>query len=97
MNYGCALLIVTVVLVDRHLCSDRVPPRSKRLVGRLAAFAVLAPFLWPTFLPLRGFVNLAALVLQLAIGVYVAFYPLVRSSKPEPLASHLPPTEPKSF
>jgi len=72
--YLYVLLIVTVVLTVRHLRSDRASSRSKRLAGGLTTFAILAPFLWPAFLPLRGFVPWGALVLQFAISGYIAFH-----------------------
>jgi hypothetical protein len=77
MPYGYVLLVATVVLAVRHVRSTYASSRSKRLVGGLAAFSILAPYLWPGFLPLVGWVVLACPFLQLAIGFYIIFHQAV--------------------
>jgi hypothetical protein len=74
MPYGYVLLVATVILAVRHVRSTYASGRSKGLVGSLAAFAILAPYLWPGFL-----VVLASPVLQLALGFYVVFHQAVWS------------------
>jgi len=81
MPYGLLILIATVVLVVRHVRATFASSRSKYLVGGLAAFTVLAPYLWPRFLPLAGWVALISMWLQLAICFYVIFHQVVHDDE----------------
>jgi hypothetical protein len=74
MPYEYVLVVVTVVLVVRHLRSDYASGRSKRLVGVSAAVCLLAPRVWPAFLPSLAPVALASLVLQFLVCFYIVFY-----------------------
>jgi hypothetical protein len=77
MPYGYLILIATGVLAVRHIRSTCASSRSKYLVGGLAAFTVLAPYLWPRFLPLAGWVSMVSMYLQLAICFYIIFHQAV--------------------
>jgi hypothetical protein len=77
MPYGYLILVATVVLAIRHVRSTYASSRSKCLVAGLAAFSVLAPYLWPTFLPLAGWVISVSMFLPWAICVYVIFHQAV--------------------
>jgi hypothetical protein len=74
MFYHYAILLAAGALVVRHLGSASASTRSKHIVGSLTAFSLLAPYLWPRFLPLAGLVALATTWLPLALGVYVVFH-----------------------
>ena len=82
MPYGYLILIATAVLAFRHVRSTYATPRSKRLVVGVAAFSALAPYLWPRFFPLAGWVDLVSMFLQGAICVYVIFYQTVYDDEP---------------
>jgi len=77
MPYGILILVATAVLALRHVRSTYASIRSKCLVGGVAAFSVLAPYLWPRFFPLAGWVGLVSMFLQVAICFYVVFYQAV--------------------
>lgn len=81
MPYGVILLVVTVVLAVRHVRSIGPSLRSKRFVGGVAAFAVLAPYLWPLFLPLAGVIVILCLFLQLALSLYLVFHHIWREAE----------------
>jgi hypothetical protein len=70
--YGYVLLVGTIVLAIRHIRSGYASNLSKRLVGGLAAVSVLALYMGP------GFLALVALVLQLAVCLYVIFQQAAR-------------------
>ena len=82
MPYGYLILIATAVLAFRHFRSTYASGRSKYLVGGLAAFSVLAPYLWPRFFPLAGWVDLVSMFLQGAICLYVIFCQTVYDDEP---------------
>jgi hypothetical protein len=77
MPYHYVVLVATVVLALRHARSSHASRRSKGLVGGLAAFAVLAPGLWPSFLPGAALVLLACPLLQWATCIYVILHQTV--------------------
>lgn len=77
MPYGYLILVATAVLAVRHVRSTYASIRSKRLVGGLAAFSILAPYLWLRFLPLVGLVVFLCMWLPMAICVYVIFHQAV--------------------
>lgn len=79
MPYGYVLLVATVVLALRHVRSTCASSRSKGVVGGLAAFTVLGPYLWPGFVPGGWLVSLACFALQLPLGFYVVFHQAVWS------------------
>ena len=74
MPYDYALLAATVVLAVRHVRSTYASDRSKRLVGGLATVSLLAPYTWPSFLPLVALVLLVSSCLQFAVCFYLIFY-----------------------
>jgi hypothetical protein len=74
MPYQYVVLIATVVLALRHVRSADASRRSKGLVGGLAAFAVLAPGLWPSFFPGTALVLLVCPLLQWATCFYVILH-----------------------
>jgi hypothetical protein len=74
MLYGYVVLVVTAVLAVRHARAPYASRRSKRMVGGLAAASVLAPYLWPSFLPSGAWVPLASLSLQFGVCFYVLFH-----------------------
>jgi hypothetical protein len=77
MPYGYILLAVTVVLAVRHVRSTYASSRSKCIVAGLAAASLLAPYFWPSFLPLAAVVPLGSMVLQLAVCFYIIFHQTV--------------------
>jgi hypothetical protein len=77
--YLYVILILTIVLAIRHVRSTYASTRSKRLVGGLAAFSVLAPSLWPSFLPLFWLIYQIAVALRWVICFYVIFHQVVWS------------------
>jgi hypothetical protein len=83
MPYGYLLLIATVVLAVRHVRAAYASSRSQYLVGSVAAVSVLAPYLWPRFLPLAALVPLVSLCLQFAVCFYVIFYQVAWGSGDE--------------
>jgi hypothetical protein len=82
MFYHYAILFAVAVLVVRHIRSASASTRSKRIVGGLAAFSLLAPYLWPSFLPLAGQVGPATMWLPVALGVYVVFHEKIHDEAP---------------
>jgi hypothetical protein len=80
MPYGIIFLVATVVLAVRYVRSSGPSDRSKHLVGSLAAFAVLAPYLWPRFLPLAGVVALMCLFLQFSLSLCLVLHQMWRES-----------------
>ena len=97
MTYLYAVYVIpqfaVAVLAVRHVRSDFASPPSKRFVGGLTAFAVLAPHLWPAFLPLRNFVVWTALPLQFVVSFYIAFYQIIWSPRAAPPAPRDIPRE----
>jgi hypothetical protein len=90
MLLGPLLVVVTVVLALRHVCCTYASDRSKCLVGGLVAASVLAPYLWPSFLPSVILFILASPFLQIAIGVYVIFHQTIWCPEEErPKASRM--------
>jgi hypothetical protein len=66
--------VLTANLAARYVCSYDPSPRSRCAVGGLAAFAVLAPYHWPTFLPFAGAVAILCLFLQFALSLYLVLH-----------------------
>lgn len=81
--YSYVILLLTIVLTLRHVRSTYASARSKRLVGGLAAFSVLAPSLWPSFLHLFWLVDRVAVALRWGICFYVIFHQVVWSPEDE--------------
>jgi len=75
MPYGAVATAFLVVFVIRHVRSTYASNRSKCLVGGLAAFTILAPYLWPRSFPLVGsYVGMLSFPLQVVIAVYLTFH-----------------------
>ena len=74
MPYWILLPVLTAGLTARHVCAYDPSPRSKCAVAGVAAFAVSAPYLWPTFLPFAGAVAMLCLFLQFALSLYLVLY-----------------------
>jgi len=100
MPYGYVVLSATVLLAVRHVRSNDASRRSKYIVVTLAAASVLAPYLWPSSLPLAGLVTLGCMLLQFALCFYVLFHQVIwppdeeQSMGPLPLERTFPSERP---
>jgi hypothetical protein len=83
MPYEIIILAATVILAVRHACSAYASNRSKCLVVGLAAVSLLAPYFWPSFLPLAALFPLVTMVLQFAVCFYVIFHQTVWGQEDE--------------
>ena len=79
MPYGYLIMAAVVVLALRHIRSAYATPRSKTLVGGLATFSILAPFLLPRLLPNLAILLVVCEFLPMVIAIYIAFYDAVNA------------------
>jgi hypothetical protein len=85
MPYWIILLVTTVVLTGRYVCSSGPSDRSKRFVYSVAAVAVQTPFVWPVLLlPFAGSIATLCLILQFALCVYLVCLRIWREGSGRP-------------